>query len=656
MPLPNLDDKTFAQLMDDAKKWIPRFAPEWTDHNAHDPGMTFIELFAWLAEMQHYYLDQILEEHELKYLRLLGAAPKEAAPARAFVTFSPAAPLENSIIVPRKTRLKAGEIAFETEEEVPVSSQKLQKIVSFTPSGMTDHTDASLLEGLMFDAFGSDAQAGSKLVLGFDRPFPEHGRVPLTFRLYDGYPVPKGEADPELRVTPSAEISWEYYSERDGGSWVPLEIVRDETMMLTESGQLLFRSPSDMKLHYIYPIEKACYWLRATVVKAGYELPPKITDILLHTVPAAQKITVTEETVGSSNGLPGQTFQLTRYPVVPDSLELLVEKEDAGIFERERWIRVETLDASGPNDLHYVLKADTGEILFGDGINGAVPPAAPPGQGNIVASVYEATSGSAGNVPARAISLDAEAAPELAQLRAVNLMPAVGGADKETLAEAKTRIRRESISCDRAVTSEDFERLTLSTPGLRVARAKAIPLIGSGSQPAKGSVTVVAVPYSEYPNPRPSEGFLSTICRHLNRHRLITTELHVVPPDYVKAEVTASIRVKPGYNPEAAVEKTVQALLTFLHPLKGGPEGTGWPFGRPVYVSEIYETIERVQGVDCVKDVAISAAGAGVSRDSKGNVIISPLALVYSDSHSIELLREETDCGGIGGRHGVYRA
>ena len=52
LPVPNLDDKTFEQLIEEARALIPRFAPEWTDHNLHDPGITFMELFAWLAEMK----------------------------------------------------------------------------------------------------------------------------------------------------------------------------------------------------------------------------------------------------------------------------------------------------------------------------------------------------------------------------------------------------------------------------------------------------------------------------------------------------------------------------------------------------------------------------------------------------------------------------
>ena len=74
MPLPNLnlDDKTFKELVEDAKKHIPIYAPKWTDHSIHDPGITIIELFAWLTEMQLYYLSRITPENKIKFLKILG--------------------------------------------------------------------------------------------------------------------------------------------------------------------------------------------------------------------------------------------------------------------------------------------------------------------------------------------------------------------------------------------------------------------------------------------------------------------------------------------------------------------------------------------------------------------------------------------------------
>ena len=71
---PNLDDRRFQDLVDDAKRLVQQRCPEWTDHNVSDPGITLIELFAWLTEMQIFRLSQVPRLHYLKFLELVGIA------------------------------------------------------------------------------------------------------------------------------------------------------------------------------------------------------------------------------------------------------------------------------------------------------------------------------------------------------------------------------------------------------------------------------------------------------------------------------------------------------------------------------------------------------------------------------------------------------
>ena len=87
LPIPDLDDKSFDQLIDDARSLIPLYAPQWTDHNASDPGITFIDLFAWLIESEIYRINLITDRHKLKYLKLLGIKPNSRLPAKVDHTF-----------------------------------------------------------------------------------------------------------------------------------------------------------------------------------------------------------------------------------------------------------------------------------------------------------------------------------------------------------------------------------------------------------------------------------------------------------------------------------------------------------------------------------------------------------------------------------------
>lgn len=659
LPLPTLDDKTFARLIEDAKKLIPRFAPEWTDHNLHDPGITILELLAWLTENQQFYLDQIREESYLKYLKLLGITPKPTQSASVDVTFSLSTGYKCSSYVPPGTKICADDIIFETTEPLFLVFTSLVKISGSSADGLVDNTEANGIDGVSYLAFGEKGEVGSRIYLGFDRPFislsfhqPEGNIVKLTFNLFEDYPVSRGShGDEQPEIIPSAKLLWEYYSFRDGGSWYPLNVVKDETLMLTQSGRIAFDAPWDMVRRVVTPaVDKKRYWIRATVMESGYEIPPRIDAILLNTIGAIQRNTLSE-VIGVSNGLPGQTFTLTQSPVIPQSLILQVKESSGSTENWVTWTQVNDFYASKPDDRHYVLDAQKGEIFFGDGINGAIPQVPFDGAANnIRAHSYQSTLGVEGNVRAGAISTILNPGNSLQEVTVKNMLPATGGASKETLEEASIRARKELKTAYRAVTSEDYEFLSRATPGLRVARAKAIPLFAPESGPnSPASVTVVVVPYSEAAKPVPGKGFLETVSSHLCKHRLITSNIHVIPPGYVKVSVQVVVLLKAGFNPNEMRSNIIEALRLFLHPLKGGGDGQGWPFGKTVFRSELFELIEKVPGVDCV--AKIRARGEGdFQEDNDGNIFIQPYSLIYSGDHTVEFTTSGLECRFRGGQ------
>ena len=173
MPIPrtDLDDRTFAMLVEQAVKSIPRHAPEWTAHHRQDPGVTFIELFAWLTEMQQYYLNQIGEANYRKFLKLLGERPAEATSAKTDVTFSLKEDVFRDVVIPKGTKLCTDDnIIFETEEPLLLTFAFLEQVSSSTAAGIRDNTDVNMPRRQPpFFAFGEQAEAGSKLYLGFGK-------------------------------------------------------------------------------------------------------------------------------------------------------------------------------------------------------------------------------------------------------------------------------------------------------------------------------------------------------------------------------------------------------------------------------------------------------------------------------------------------------
>ena len=143
--LPKLDDQNYAEIVEAAKRRIPVIFPEWTDFNEHDPGITVIELFAWLKEMQQYTLDRIPDSTREAMLRLAGVQPLEAAPAA--VELIPAAPPE--FLPAGSTAHSADGTEFTLTEPFRRQDAQISKIYMKSPGG---YVDAGRQTGVVPDA------------------------------------------------------------------------------------------------------------------------------------------------------------------------------------------------------------------------------------------------------------------------------------------------------------------------------------------------------------------------------------------------------------------------------------------------------------------------------------------------------------------------
>jgi predicted phage baseplate assembly protein len=269
------------------------------------------------------------------------------------------------------------------------------------------------------------------------------------------------------------------------------------------------------------------------------------------------------------------------------------------------WQEVDGFDASAGDARHYVLDSEAGSIRFGNGIRGRAPQI---GQRIRVRS-YQYGGGAEGNVAAKAIAkIDG-----VSQVKASNPQPARGGAPAETVAEGLERIPGEFRRHDRAVTQGDFRELALGTPGAGVGRAECLPrfLRTVPNVEAAGVVTVVVWPREDrqHPSaPMPDRTLLRAVCRWLDARRLVTTELHVIPPAYKKIAVAVGLEAKAGYGIEAVrrwVELVVRQYLAPLPPY--GPDGGGWPLRHDVYGPEIEAAALQVEGVDFLQGLSVAA-------------------------------------------------
>lgn len=646
MPLqdavPTLDDRTYDSIVAEMRARIARYTPEWkpvwTDVNDSDPGITMLQVFAWLGETLTYRMNRVPALLQLKFLQLLGIELAPAEPARVEMTFgvSADAATPSTVIVPKGTQVIAETegggppLVFEAERALVCLKHPLTAVLTFDGTTYAEAT-AHNTEASGFQPFGPAPHAGSAVLFGFgatDQPFPA-----TDLSLFVWVDESRGGAAP-VTCGPSggrfdpATLAWQYW---DGADWARLTVLKDETAALTRSGQVVLRTRADALAPATIAVAPSpLYWVRAAVERTQYERPPAVLAVRANTMTLTQMETVRAEVLGGSDGRRDQVFTLSQTPVLAGSLVLTVD-QGSGF---ETWTEVTDLYAAGPGDTVYVLDRTTGQIRFGDGFHGAIPVANPDNPGaSVVAQEYRTGGGSYGNVAARELTALRSAVPGIDEAAVVNVQPSYGGQDEETLDAALRRAPGSIRSRERAVTTDDFELFATRAAG--IARAKAYPLRHPDfpGAPIPGVVTVVVVPQSDSPRPVPSEGTLRTVCAYLDQRRLLTSEVYVAPPSY--QEIGVSVRLVAAETADlAAVGAGVEAaLLQYFHPVTGGDDGKGWPFGGTIAFSRVFGRVLDVEGVASIDRLTISVDGE--EQPECRDVPLAEGALAWSRAHAV---------------------
>ncbi|KFB75045.1 baseplate J/gp47 family protein [Candidatus Accumulibacter cognatus] len=173
---------------------------------------------------------------------------------------------------------------------------------------------------------------------------------------------------------------------------------------------------------------------------------------------------------------------------------------------------------------------------------------------------------------------------------------------------------------DRAVSCDDFEALALAADA-RVARVRCLPRRNAlidfeAEQP--GHVSLIVVPRHD----GDLSSVIEAVAAYLEPRRLLTTFVHVLGPQSVPVDIEATMVPLPDAEPGGLLPRAATALRAFLDPLRGGEQQTGWPFGRNVFVSEIYQLLDQLPGVDYVTEVMLASNdSARLIHDAQGKQI-----------------------------------
>ncbi|MGE5140778.1 MAG: hypothetical protein ACM3JD_15030, partial [Rudaea sp.] len=330
LPLTNLDTRRWTDLAQEAQAMIPRYAPAWTDHNSSDPGITTLQLLAWLVEQDVYRLNRVPASHIRKFLALIGVRPLPPQPSQLVVSVMPTG--TTPVDLPEGTEIAATSsetrpLLFTLQEPVQaVPASLVALLVQAAPDAPPVDNTRHWREQGSIAALGGDPAPGAALWFGFDRPLPKGEAVRLALAFGGGRsgaeerariiaeeaaqaeachpalpPAPDcapAPAEPPAPSQPptlqhhSVRLVWEYYV---GGKWQALDPdsgeVWDDTRGLTLDGMVEIALPADMDS--LDPGTGAgLYFLRVRFQSGDYDTAPLLADVALNAVALEQSTAV----------------------------------------------------------------------------------------------------------------------------------------------------------------------------------------------------------------------------------------------------------------------------------------------------------------------------------------------------------------------------
>ncbi|MFI9561516.1 putative baseplate assembly protein [Nonomuraea endophytica] len=651
LPAPNLDDRRFQDLVDEAKRLVQERCPEWTDHNVSDPGITLIEAFAFMVDQLLYRLNRVTDLHYLRYLDLIGVRRFPPAPARCDLTFMLAAARKEPVTVPKGTQVATESVPKRTEAATESKVGQLEDPIVFTtqadllivPCSLTHLStgavgsvpvdqSATLAEGTGVDCFSRSPGQGDAVYFGLSNAVPGC-LVSLTFAC-----APAGPGvDPR-----DPPLEWQHW-DGEAKDWASCELGGDTTGGLTQDGVVDVHVPGSHAASVVG--EQRAGWLRCRVVEARdgqptYSATPRLMSVSARTVggtvAAFHADVVADEIVGMAEGVPGQRLSVQHPPMLADEPMVVRVRAREGTQE---WTEVSTFAASGPGDRHVMVDRAAGQIVFGPAVRqedgsllryGDVPE-----KGAIIQVPYYLTGGgSRGNVARGKLVVQREPVPFVKSV--VNIKPAVGGVEGESVANAAARGPLQLRIRDRAVTAEDYEELAREAAP-EAARIKCVPASDQG-------VRVLVVPRVEAANMsfehlQPSKELVRKIGLYLDKRRCLGARVLVEPPRYQGVTVVARLKARSGSIREAVHTQALSALDAYLNPIVGGQFGTGWPFGRMVQSGDVHAVLQRVAGVELVEDIQLFQADpvTGDRGEPTQRIVLKPDTLVFSYRHQIRV-------------------
>ncbi|TWT91746.1 putative baseplate assembly protein [Stieleria varia] len=651
---PLLHTESASEIAAELRRRRPNYTPEWIDPADGDAGGALVELFATQLATVARRLNRLPDKALVEILDLAGIQPATERPSSALVQFNVAPAASESILLPKGFQVGArpatgsGDlVVFETQTNQFVAPTAIKKLIAAEQSSQRDITAANEDVTASFAPLGQDPQVGDFMLLGLAVPQNQKLKESLSFGIrvaaVPGNPPPVsagGVAPLPLPVSPV--LRWEALVK---SQFVQMEVVGDETSNLWRSGIVTLRLPPGFTPRP-YLGDETLFWLRLRLIHGSFEKPPQLSFIRVNMARVQAVRTIGQEVLKPIDDPTSNRMQLKNTPVLAKSLVLEVDQsvlsDDDDSNQRpaaSRWKEVDELFSYGPTDQVFTLDSSTGIVTFGDGKHGSTVPA---GFRNVRAAEYKVCSGAESAVGSDEITTLLKSAPFVTGV--TNPLPASGGVGGESELDVIRRGPETIRSRHRSVTIADYAIMARFAPGADIRKAHAL----SGyhpqfpGQPIPGVVGILVVPQVEEEGPPvPDEQALRAVSQFLTANVApIGVEVVAAAPTYrfIRAEV--GFIADRGGNLGEIMQQISDELDRYLHPLTGGNDAEGWPFGGTLFYAELLQRllnrIDRIRAIPRLRLIV-----NGVPQKRCGDIALTQTELLWPLSHQVIPMESE---------------
>jgi predicted phage baseplate assembly protein len=644
---PQLCSKSPGAITAELRRRQPNYTPEWIDSPDRDAGAALVELFAIQFATIARRLNRLPDKTLVEFLDVAGVQISPARSSSALIQFTLSGGAINSVPVPKGFQVGArpavggGDlVVFETQTSQLVAPTDIAKLFTVQRATQRDITAANKDAKASFAPFGEKPEVGDAVLIGLAAlPNVElNDTLSFGIRIFaaPGSPPPVSSGGVAPVPLPGAPVlRWEALVE---SQFQPVEVILDETSSLWRSGIVTLRvPPAFVASKHIG--ESPLFWLRLRLILGSFDKPPRLSFIRINMARVDAVRTIRDEVLEPIDNPASNRMRLKNTPVVPNQLVIEIEEsvlsDDDGNEQPSvrQWQEVDELFSRGPTDKVFTLDSLTGIVTFGDGRHGAK---VPPGFRNVRAASYKVGSGAESAVGRDEIKTLLNSAPFLTGV--TNPLPASGGVANESQINAIRRGPETIRSLNRSVTVADYAVMASFAPGADIRRAHAI----SGYHPQfpgqhiPGVVGLLVVPQvNEEGPPIPDEQALRAAGTYLTSNVApVGVEIVAAAPTYrfIRAEV--GFTADRGGNPAEIIRTISDELDRYLHPLLGGDDGEGWPFGGTLFFAELLQRlltkVDRILAIPRLRLIV-----DGVPQIRCGDIALKQTQLFWPLDHQV---------------------